>query len=199
MPIPSPGQINNPMNNPNLRQLINLFEARNPEIEYQETEKQVTAVLRSYNSQVYTKLAHKVQKIEKLEEEIKALKEEVKQSTREDIEFLFSAEDAAKTRVIQTLGFILQLSKDPEATKTPKYKDILAVLSTKLTPELIVVLNQLKETMITTTQKAAGLKVKELDEGVIGDLFKRLNQLVQNWGQRYDQELIALQRQASMM
>ena len=184
------------MNTTKLRSLINLFEARNPDLEYQETEKQVIAVLKSHNSQVYTKLAQKVQKIAQLEEEISLLKAEVKQSTREDVAALFNAEDGAKTRIIQTLSFILQLSKDPEATKSPKYKDILAVMETKMTPELIAVLEQLKKTMVTVTQKEAGLKIKELDEGTAGDLFARLDTLVNNWGQQYDQKLAALMQQA---
>lgn len=186
------------MNTTNFRSLINLFEARIPDIEYQETEKQVIAVLRSHNSQVYTKLAQKVQKIAVLEEEIKALKEEVKQATRDDVASLFNAEDGAKTRIIQTLSFILQLSKDPEATKSPKYKDILAVMETKMTPELIAVLEQLKKTMVTVTQKEAGLKIKELDEGTAGDLFAHLNALVDNWGQQYDQKLNSLMQQAQL-
>jgi hypothetical protein len=184
------------MNYDKFRQLLSLFEARNPDIEYQETEKQVIAFLKGTDSQVFTKLAQKVERISILEAELKTLKEEVKQSTRDDVAALFSAEDGAKTRIIQTLSFVLQLSKDPEATKSPKYKDILAVLETKLTPELIKVLEELKKTMVTVTQKEAGLKIKPLDEGQDAMLFNRLNELVQDWGQRYDQKLHALMQQA---
>ncbi len=107
------------------RNLINLVEGRLPDIEYQDSEKQVIAVLKSYKSQSYTKLAQKVERISQLESELKVLKEEVKQETRENVADLFDAEDAAKTRIVQTMSFILQLSKDPKATETPKYKDIL--------------------------------------------------------------------------
>lgn len=186
------------MNYDKFRQLLSIFEDRNPEVEYQETEKQVIAVLKGTNSQVYTKLAQKVERISQLEAELKVLKEEVKQSTREDVASLFNAEDGAKTRIIQTLKFILQLSKDPEETRSPKYKDILAVLETKLTPELIKVLEGLKETMVTVTQKEAGLKIKPLDENGVGT-FDRLDQLVQNWGQQYDQKLAALMQQAQQL
>ena len=177
------------------RSLIDLFEARLPDIEYQETEKQVIAVLKSYNSQVYTKLAQKFERIAQLEEEIKILKDEVKQATRDDVASLFNAEDAAKTRIIETLSVVLQLSKDPEPTKAPKYKEILEEISKQLTPELIVVLEQLKKTMVTVTQKAAGLKIKPLDEDNESQLFARVNQLVTNWGERYDQKLDALKAQ----
>jgi len=183
------------MNANNFRTLINLFETRLTGVEYQETEKQVIAVLKSYNSQVYTKLAQKVERIAVLEAEIKQLKDEVKQSTREDIADLFDAEDAAKTRIVETLSFILQISKDPEPTVAPKYKDILEELSTKLTPELITVLEHLKQTMVTVTQKAPGLKIKPLDESRVGELYAELKNVIVNWGKQYDQELAALQQQ----
>lgn len=183
------------MKSTQFRALINLFESRVPGVEYQETEKQVIAILKSYNSQVYTKLAQKFERIAQLEEEIKILKDEVKQSTREDVADLFDAEDGAKTRIIQTLSFVLQLSKDPEPTYAPKYKDILETLSQQLTPELIVVLEQLKKTMVTVTQKAAGLKIKTLDENDEGQLFAHIKNLISNWGEHYDQKLNALKAQ----
>lgn len=178
------------------RNLINLVEGRLPDIEYQDSEKQVIAVLKSYKSQSYTKLAQKVERISQLESELKVLKEEVKQETRENVADLFDAEDAAKTRIVQTMSFILQLSKDPKATETPKYKDILEALSEQLTPELILVLEQLKKTMITVTQKAPSLKINQLDEGMFTNLFTRVKQFVFNWGNKYDQKLAALQQQA---
>ena len=94
------------------------------------------------------------------------------------------------------MSFILQLSKDPKATETPKYKDILEALSEQLTPELIAVLEQLKKTMVTVTQKAPSLKINQLDEGMFTNLFARVKQFVFNWGNKYDQKLAALQQQA---
>jgi chromatin segregation and condensation protein Rec8/ScpA/Scc1 (kleisin family) len=181
----------------NLRQLINIIEGRNPDIQYQDKEGEVIAMLQSYDSQSYTKLAQKVKRIEQLKEEIKALEDEVKQSTRDDITDLFDAEDAVKTRVVQTMSFILTLSKDPVATKTPKYKDILAALSNHLTPELIKVLEGLKEQMVTVTQKSPSLKIRPLDEGFVNSLFARLKMAIMNWASRYDQKLAQLQQMAS--
>lgn len=176
------------------RKLINLFESRNPDLEYSETSKEVVAVLRRYNSQSYTKLAQKVERISQLESEVKRLKEEVKTETRENIADLFDAEDAVKTRVVETVSFILTLSKDPEPTRTPKYKDILEELSNHLTPELISVLEELKNQMVTVTQKSPSLKVKSISEGVIGSVFSKLKELVFKWGQRYDQKLDRLKQ-----
>lgn len=92
-------------NTDNIRKILNLFEGRNPDLEYQDAETQVIAKLRSYNSQSYTKLAQKVNRIKQLKDEVKALEEEVKQETRENITDLFDAEDAVKTRIVETMSF----------------------------------------------------------------------------------------------
>jgi uncharacterized protein (UPF0335 family) len=186
------------MNTTQLRHYINLLEARDPAIKYQDSEQEVVAMLRGSDSQVYTKLAQKVNRIEQLEEEIKALKEEVKQVSRENIADLFDADDAIKARVVQTMSFILTLSKDPKATVTPKYKDILEALSTQLTPELIIVLENLKKQMVTVTQKSPSLRItRNVDEGSIGDLFARFKQKVFGWATSYDQKLSILQHAAA--
>lgn len=178
-----------------LRQLIDLMESRIPDIEYEELEDRVIARVKSYKSQTYTKLAQKLERIEQLEAEVKLLKEEFKDSTREDVADIFAAEDAVKTRVVETLSFVLTLSKDPAPTSAPKYKDILEALSTQLTPELIIVLENLKKQMVTVTQKAPSLRIRpnELDEG-LGSLFAAFKQKVFNWAGNYDQKLDALKQ-----
>jgi uncharacterized protein (UPF0335 family) len=185
------------MNTNQFRHYINLIESRIPDLEYQDNEQQVIAVLKSYNSQVYTKLAQKVERIDQLEAEIKMLKEEVKNETRENIADLFDADDAVKTRVVQTMSFILTLSKDPKATVSPKYKDILEELATQLTPELIIVLENLKKQLVTVTQKSPSLRIAPVDEGRFGDLFARFKQKVFGWATRYDQKLSMLQQAAA--
>ena len=185
------------MNTNQFRHYINLIESRNPDFDYQDNEQQVIAVLKSYNSQVYTKLAQKVERIDQLEAEIKMLKEEVKNETRENIADLFDAEDVVRTRVVQTMSFILTLSKDPKATVSPKYKDILEELSAHLTPELIIVLENLKKQLVTVTQKSPSLRIEPVDEGRFGDLFARFKQKVFGWANRYDQKLSMLQQAAA--
>lgn len=182
------------------RNLISLFEARSTDHTYVDKSDEVIVTLRAHHSQVYTKLAQKVQRISELEDEISKLKDEVKQSTREDIADLFDAEDAAKKRVVDTVSFILELSKDPRPTVAPKYKDILTELSTKLTPELILVLEQLKQSMVTVSQKSAGLKITAkptVKEGRFSGLFNRLKNVIFQWGARYDHELANLKQIAA--
>ena len=186
------------MKNDQFRNLINLFEARNPDITYQDNAGEVIAQLRSYNSQVYTKLAQKIERIEQLESEVKQLKDEVKQETRENIADLFAAEDAVNTRVVETISFIFTLSKDPKATEAPKYKEILTALEEHLTPELIVMLEGLKKKMVTVTQKQPSLKIRPVAEG-LSDVFARLKQMVFGWAQQYDQKLNSLKQAAGLI
>lgn len=181
--------------------ITEITEARNLDsntIQYHDDDSKVVATLKSYDSQSFTKLAQKVQRIEQLESEMKQLKEEVKQSTREDVSDLFDAEDTVKTRVIETLQFIFTLSKDPKATESPKYKDILEELTNHLTPELITVLEGLKQKMVTVTQKAPSLKITPVKESVFGGAFSRLKGLVNRWAGKYDQQLDSLKRQAGL-
>jgi len=183
------------MNSQNFRQLITLVEGRLPDVDYQETDKEVIAILTSRDSQVYTKLAQKYERMSQLKDEISALEDEVKQTVRDDVAGIFDAADAVKTRIVKTKSLIIQLSKDPEATKSPKYKDILVALVSHLTPELIAVVEKMKTTMVTITQKSAGVKIKSLDEGPQAQLADQVNQVIQSWAAEYDQKLESLAQQ----
>lgn len=180
-----------------IRKLMNLTEARNPEMNYETTSTQVVAKLKSYDSQSYTKLAQKIERITALEKEIKKLKEEVKADSKERVNDLFDAEDAAKTRVVETVSFVFTLSKDPKETVTPKYKDILTEIEKHLAPELITVLETLKKSMVTVTQKSPSLKVEPISEG-IGSIFSTIKDAVMSWSSNYDRKLAKLKREAKV-
>jgi hypothetical protein len=177
------------------------------DVSYNVGSDKVIATLKSYNSQVYTKLAQKLQRIDELEAEVKKLKDETKAAVRSDVAELFAIEDFTRTRVIETKQFIFTLSKDPKATEAPKYKDILEELSKSLTPELITVLEGLKKTMITTTQKAASLKLAQnasesMNEGIwdtAKDALAGFFAKVKAWGAKFDSKLAALKAQAGVM
>ena len=126
-----------------LKKLMMICEARNPDFTYDESNAgKVIVQLQSYKSQSYTKLAQKIEKVKSLEAEVKQLKLDIVQEGRENVNDLFDASDAVNTRVVETVSFIYQLTKDPKATEAPKYKDILEALTLHLTPELIAVLTQ---------------------------------------------------------
>lgn len=178
-------------------------EARLSDFPYTDEPDKTTVQLRSHQSQIYTNLAKKVKRINELKVELKQLEDEVKQSTRENVADLFAVEDAVKTRVIDTISFIVTLSKDPKVTIAPKYKDILEVLEKQLTPELISVLEGLKKTMVTVTQKAPSLKIEpkdksQLGEGKISNYINKLKSWVGSWGAKYDAKLDQLKSMAGM-
>lgn len=178
-----------------MKKFLKLFEARIPDVEYKQTAKEVVATLKSYKSATYTNLAKKVERLSLLEDEVKGLKEEIKQETCEHIAGIFDASDAIHTRVVETVSFILTLSKDPAETRTPKYKEILSELEQHMTPELIAITEQLKSQLVTVVQKQPSLRVKaKLSENieVSDDVFL---QHVERWGKKYDQKLDQLQLQ----
>lgn len=209
----------------NMRSYLNLFEATdssyvgkmdNPSISYSAEMKaggeitKVTAFLKSYESGRYTKLGRNLLEVEKLEKRVKELKEETKQEARELVADLFHAEDAACTRVVDTVSFVFQMSKDPKATETVKYAKVLEELENHLTPELLDVMQTLvKKHTSAPVQKAASLKATDkaaqteesINEG-IGDqlkgFFGKLKNWVFNWGAKYDAKLDALKREVGM-
>lgn len=208
----------------NMRGYMKLFEraaddyvgkVQSPDITYSAEETKgmvtkVTAFLKSYQSGRYTKLGRTLKRIEWLEAKIKALKEQTKQETRELVADLFHAEDAACTRVVDTVSFVFQMSKDPKATETVKYAKVIEELQDKLTPDLQNVLEELiaKHTS-APVQKAASLKATDkaaqteesINEGV-GDklkgFFAKLKSWIDNWGAKYDAKLDALKREVGM-
>ena len=197
-----------------MRNLINLVEGRiegNPEVSYTDTESasatKVVAQLNSYKSGVYTKLAMKLTRLEEIKQEAKELTAEIKQHSRENVADLFDAEDAASTRVVDTLQFIFTMTKDPKATESPQYKKILETLEKQFTPELTEVYTRLKSEMVTVTQKAPALKVAKKDESIqemlnlregIASMFTKIKNAVMRWGQKYDAKLDALKAQVGM-
>jgi uncharacterized protein (UPF0335 family) len=184
------------MNTENMRELIRLIES---DIEFHRDASKVVANLKSYESQVYTKLAQKVQRIEALESEIKQLKQEVKSESRQHVAALFDAEDAVRTRVVETISFILTLSKDPKPAESYKYAKIVEELEKQLTPELLAVLENLKTQFKTVTHKEPSLSVTKIEEG-LGDKIKsymtKYVDYIKSWAGKYDQKLDALKREA---
>lgn len=208
----------------NMRGYMKLFEraaddyvgkVQSPDITYSAEETKgmvtkVTAFLKSYQSGRYTKLGRTLKRIEWLEAKIKALKEQTKQETRELVADLFHAEDAACTRVVDTVSFVFQMSKDPKATETVKYAKVIEELQDKLTPDLQNVLEELiaKHTS-APVQKAASLKATDkaaqteesINEGVgdkLKSFFAKLKSWIDSWGAKYDAKLDALKREVGM-
>jgi len=210
----------------NMRSYLKLFEAAAPDyvgpkasdsISYSAEQtkgviNKVTSFLKSYDSGRYTKLGRNLLRITKLKEELKTLEAETKQDARELVADLFHAEDAACTRVVDTVGFVFHMSKDPEAVGSVSYAKVLKELETHLTPELISVMEGLKAKHTSApVQKAASLKATDksepvtaeesLQEGISDKLkgfFGKVFQEIKAWGVSYDSKLDALKAEIGM-
>jgi regulator of replication initiation timing len=163
----------------------------------------VVANLKSYKSQTYTKLGQKLQRIDQLTAEIEKLKQESKSEARELVADLFDAEDVVRTRVVKTISFTFTLGKNPKATETYKYAQILSELEKSLTPELITVLEGLKEQFKSVVQKEPILRYEKnesVNEGVgerLKSYYAKVKNLIINWSVKYDDKLRMLMQLAS--
>jgi hypothetical protein len=184
--------------------------AEHPDISFQEetTKGQITKViasLESHQSGRYTKLGRNLKRIEWLSDKITQLKENTKQEARELVAGLFSAEDAVATRVVDTVSFTFQLTKDPKATNTVAYSKVLKELEGHLTPELIKVMETLVEKHTSTVQKSPALTARDkaVGESIIEEspaekfrsFFNQLLSKITAWGKKYDAQLAALKAQ----
>lgn len=206
----------------NMREFMKLMEAEyeggpviHPDVRYSHEEKKgqinkVIATLSSYKSAEYTKLGRKFNRIKELSDEIDKLKEEVKADTKVYIADMFNAEDECRTRVIETVGFTFELTKVPEPSKTVQYSKVLDALAEHLTPELIAVMESLKNQFSNTVQKSPGLKATdksvkkeslELNEGFWDNLrayARKFLTKITAWGKSYDRKLDALRAEVGL-
>lgn len=149
------------------------------------------ANLEGKQSERYTKLAQKLQKITDLDAEVKGLKAEVKAETKELIEDLFTAEDEIYTRVVETISASFTLSKKPDPTITIQYAKVVQDLEEHLTPELIKVLTQLKDKYSSVVNKQAALRFKikteYVDEGAqLLEELRIFRAVISNWARQFD-------------
>ena len=188
----------------NIRKFINIVSEETPfdDVDYNRGPDKVTATVSSHNSAVYTKLAQKVLRMEELEKEIKQLRSEVKEDVRIYVADLFEAEDNVRTRVVDTIKFILTLSKNPKETETVQYAKVLKELEKHLTPNLLHMLMNIKAQFTSIVQKSPSLKIASKDESInegVSDNLKaytrKFLQFIQNWGEKYDRKLSALMSQ----
>jgi len=188
------------MTNDDMSRWLRICENRLPDAEYEESKSKVIAKLKSYDSQTYTKLGQKLERIDEVTKQLKTMQEEVKLEVKERLAGIFDANDAAQTRVVETMRFIFTLTADPKQTETPKYKDILAVLEKQLTPELLVVLENLRKTMKTVSApRPPSLKyssreiVDESDDSSAADQYEGR---IMQWAESYDRKLNDLRDQS---
>ena len=133
------------------------------DIEIDEKLNQAIVDLKGRQSERYTKLANRLERLRRIEKRTKEIKQEVKDLSKELIVDLFGAENAIYTRVVNTISAIFTLSKDPKPTETVQWKKVFEAFSEDLTPELTEKLEKLKKQYTSTAQKSPALrhKIKE--------------------------------------
>ena len=199
----------------NMRELINVLNEAVTIVRQTDkngTVKKVIAYLTRQHSKQFIELAKNLIAIEQREAELKELKEGVKEDDRERLASLFEAGDNVHTRVIETATFIFNLSKDPVGSKTVKYTEVIKDLREKLTPELILILDNLikvhettqipRPPKLTITSKVPIGKLPEPDYNVsdeinesrYSDPYASLLQKTKNWAIAYDKLLTALKQ-----
>jgi len=153
--------------------------------QYERDETKITAQIDSKLGPKFDRLVDDLQTVDNLKAQLKQMQDTTKTQTRQDVAFLFDVEDAVFTRVIETKNVILEISKDPKPTESPQYKKILEALEKHLTPDLIEVLEKLKEEHKTITQKdpAVRYRFKEDEESEID-----MNSFT-DWIESYDKKL----------
>lgn len=219
------------MANPTLRNMVKLIESAlvsedgkfddierdadgrliSPDAKYKVTDKKATVELSSNLSQRATLLAKKVQEMRDLQKQLDQLTTEVEDEGRAVIADVHAASDEVKTRVVDTVSFVMQLNAAAKDVKTVKYAEVtkgigeaINTLDTKMIPELEAVQLQLKEKLSfllesnsSTHDKKSVFKIEpkeslDLSEGPMDSVkafFSKFTSWIQKWSKKYDAEL----------
>lgn len=162
----------------------------------------VIATLKGTKSAEFTKLARNLEQIQTLQAEINRLEKEVKSEDRSKIQDLFGAAYITATRVIDTISFVLQLSKKPKATESVEWQKVIEALNEHLTPDLQKKLLELKKQFTVAIQKAPALSYMNKEqplakENLNEDLDSRaVLTRTKAWSQQYVNILNILKRLA---
>jgi hypothetical protein len=187
------------MNKDQFTKLVALFDDRqegNPDAEYADSgDNKASAKISGDLGSAMDALTASWKEVEAKKTELVRLEEELKNKVRESVADLFDASEIVKTRVALTGRFILELSKVPEPTVMPKYKEIVMELKKHLTPELKEVLDGLIKSMITVVEKRPSIKATPIDENAKESSFLKGFEV---WADSYDQDLKHLINQATI-
>jgi len=120
------------------------------------------------------KMALRYIELEKVIDEAKTERDKLNKDIKDNITELFTAEAQVLTRVLQTAEYTATLSKEYYSNKKEHidYDAIFAELSNKLTPELVQMMENIKEkyTVIDDAQKiSAKLTLKTTKESVLSE------------------------------
>jgi hypothetical protein len=174
------------------RHLIDLFESRDPDTTYTETNDKIVIELTSTNSAAATRLAKKYLE---LKEAAAAAKAEFDKVNDELHDFASSFKDPADD--LKTCYYTLQSTIEMSlakktTTESIKWEEIVKKLAEDFTPELTQKFIELQKTMVKTTNKSPALRVKPPVDESVGDIFNRIKTYFSNWATDYTNKLNSL-------
>lgn len=174
----------------------------NEAIEIERKAKEVVSTATGKDSEYFTKIAKRLLEIEAAERKLTDMKNEVKGQLREDVAKIFDkAEDALKTRKIETLSVFITLSKNPEPRQVVQWKEVVVELMSLFEDlhEQIESIIQ-KYTKYVETDPSVRVSIKDPDlfkESAIGDIGSKISEFwkkFRNWLNRFDKKLISIKK-----
>jgi hypothetical protein len=149
----------------------------------------VVAALQTAAGGKYKQLAQTMAAMQQIAQQTLALEQRLQGQAREQLADLFKAEDVAYTRVVETVKFILELTRDPNTVA--QNAAALQQLEVDLAPELLKTLQTVKAHF---AQVSGANKTESVTEEIpsIGRVFNWLKGRYQKfvwWGEEYDRKL----------
>jgi len=194
-----------------LKELLALSEERDPALQY--TEKlvknkidRVIVSLTGNQSGRFTKLVKQYKDVKEEMEALETVRGALNETIKEELVPLFNATDEVYTRVVETVGASLVLSKRvAESTKTTTdYEKIYAAMVELVGEDLKTKLEELKKAFTETSkvaEKSPGLRV-DIKEGVIKSIVSLIKGIISKfttglngWLGTYDRKLDKLRVQ----
>lgn len=166
------------MSSQEIRNIINLMEARQPsaDISYTDTETSATAKLKGKKSSEFTRLATQYDEIMEIERGIKSEKRRISEKLKSSVKDLFDAEDALKTKYVETVSAAISVKKDVEARdeETFDLDGFFEEVYDLLDKEIVSKLLEIREKYINIRKVGAregGIGTVKIKESIIKESF----------------------------
>lgn len=172
------------------------------ELEIERKAKEVVAYATGKDSEYFTKIAKKLVEIEAAEKRLTEAKNEVKAQLREDVARIFDkAEDALKTRKIETLSAFISISKVPEPRKTVQWKEVVVEIM-KLFDNLQAQIEEIIEKYTRYVEVEPSVRVtvtnpdlfKENYVDTLPDKIKNFYFKFKKWIRNFDSKLLSVKK-----
>lgn len=167
------------MSSQEIRNIINLMEARQPsdEISYTDTETSVTAKLKGKKSSEFTRLAKQYNEIMEIERGIKSEKQRISEKLKSSVKELFDAEDELITKYIKTAGEVIITVKKGSEAREEEIFDVdgfFEAVYDLFDEEIVSPLLEIKETYTNIRKVGAregGIGTVKIKESIIKESF----------------------------